>query len=296
MLQEYTVDPNAVYRNLDTLQRFLSEFKAGNGRVISELPQRWEREQQDKIRELQLSPIAKRKCFDQIKAIAKISVIGECNIPSELKGWIEKARYLKGKGQINAIITQTCHAKNAEYDYANFLEQEPEKWEIGQSLTIDRNAQSMANAIENSLSIANMAMFIDPYFHPTDERFRAPLLAFIEKVKNGRRQCNKIFIHTTEQSDKKQSELIRGLDLHIKPKLTADFSIETWIWSSKKLHDRFILTKNVGYAFGHGLDEASYQNATSLNINRLSEDVRAEKFKEFSTQDNCIGEPIITIP
>lgn len=297
MIREYAVDPAAIYRNLDSLQRFLSEFRAENGRVIAGIPRSWERAQQGFIRQMELGPIARRKCFDEIDTIAKTSVFTGFNIPVGLDGWINQARHIKQNGALNAIISTATNVAAGEFNYEKLLEAEPDDWRVPQTTAVERTAVSLATSIEKSLLIASNALFVDPYFHPTDERYRAPLLEFISKLNGNRGQCKKIYLHTTEQNDrnspKLRQDILRGLEEHIKPRLPENFVIETWIWPSGQLHDRFVLTKHVGYAFGHGLDEARYQGSIRVNINRLAESARKAEYTKFSTAANRIGDPII---
>lgn len=293
MIREYAVDPDAVYRNLDSLQRFFADFRAENGRVIVGIPRNWIREQQDKIRELGLSDIARRKCFDDIEKLAKTSVIGGITIPTNIDSWILQARYAMNKYHINAIISTNNNIAGKEFDYLNLLENQPDNWIIDQTQSVQRNAQSISQSIATSLSIASIALYVDPYFHPTDERYRAPLLAMINLLRNGRNPCSKLYIHTTTQADKNRFSIESGLETHVKPLLQNGFCIELWIWPSQQLHDRFILTKNVGYSFGHGLDENTYRDAINVNINRISESARSEEYRKYSTEACRIGNPIV---
>lgn len=297
MIREYAVDPEAIYRNLDSLQRFLSDFRAENGRVIAGIPRAWERTQQGFIRQMELGPIARRKCFDEIEIIAKTSVFTGINIPANLNGWINQARHIKNNLALNAIISTATNVAAGEFNYETLLEAEPDDWRVPQTTAVERTAASLASSIEKSLLIASSVLFVDPYFHPTDERYRAPLLEFISKLNGNRGQCKKIYLHTTEQNNrntpKLRQDILRGLEDHIKPRLPENFAVETWIWPSDQLHDRFVLTKHVGYAFGHGLDEARYQGAINVNINRLAESARKAEFTKFSTAANRLGDPII---
>lgn len=293
MIREYAVDPDAVYRNLDSLQRFLADFRAENGRVIVSIPRNWIREQQNKIRVLGLSDVARRRCFDDIAKLANTSVIGGVTIPTTIQSWIMQARYAMEHYNINAIISTTSDIAANEFDYLNLLESQPNNWIINQTQSVQRNAQSISQSIATSLSIASIALYVDPYFHPTDERYRAPLLALINLLRNGRNPCSKLYLHTTTQDDKNRSALESGLETHVKPHLQNGFSIELWIWPSQQLHDRFILTKNVGYSFGHGLDESNYRDAINVNINRISESARSEEYRKYSTEAYRIGNPII---
>lgn len=294
MIREYAVDPDAVYRNTDSLQRFLCEFRADKGRVIAGFPRNWKREQQDKIRDMGLSQMARRKCFEELKKIEKTSLTNSFEQPSQGQ-WLDKAINVDGQCSLNGILTVRAEPDRKIYCYGNLLDSRPDSWEIGQSRLVSRQADSMASTISFSLSIASIVMFVDPYFHPTDERYRAPLRAFIDKIVEGRQGLRKLFIYTSLNANKTRRDVERGLDTHIQPILPEGFTIETWIWPSNLMHDRFILTKNVGYSFGHGLDESRYQDSIAVNVHRLSEEHRKEHFRSFSTEATRLGNAIITV-
>lgn len=295
MIREYAVDPDAYTRNLDSLQRFFTDFRADHGRVISAIPRNWERTQQDSIRTMNLPPVQRRKCFDEISRVAKNSLMQGVTIPAELNQWIDQARYVKQSIDIEAIITCATNAENREFDYANLMFNQPNDWSIEQTISVARNAQSLANAISVSLSLADVGMFVDPYFHPTDERYRRPFIEFIRRIAVGRRSCTKAFVFTALINDKTRAALQRGLEEHVQPFLPAGFTVELSILPSNQMHDRFVLTKQVGYSFGHGLDEATYQGAIEVNVNRLAESARQREFRKFSNSALRQGEPIIVV-
>lgn len=292
MIREYAVDPDAYTRNLDALQRFFIDFRAEQGRVVSAIPRNWIKEQQKSIQKMGLKSIEKRRCFDKLKDISLVSGI---TVPTDIQGWIEQARYAKNNSDIQAIITCATNENNNEYDYANMLFTQPENWEISQTKSVDRKAHSLAEAIAASLSLAEVAMFIDPYFHPLDDRYRLPFIEFVKRLSSGRCPCRRALVYTALQEGKTRADLQRGLVEHVQPLLPAGFEVELSIWPSNKMHDRFVLTKQVGYSFGHGLDEAAYQGAIEVNIHRLSETARHAEYRKFSNTAIRQGDPIVIV-
>lgn len=298
MIREYAVDPDAYTRNLDALQRFFTDFRAEKGRVVTaipNLPRNWIRVQQDRIRAMQLPPVQRRKCFDKISELADRSLVPGIQIPANLNLWIEQARHVKDVLGTEAIITCTADEANGEFDYAELMFNEPQNWNIGQTTSVQRSAQSLAEAISVSLSLADVAMFIDPYFHPSDDRYRLPFIEFVNRLSTGRRSCRRALVYTTVHEGKTKADLQRGLVEHVQPRLPAGFEVELSIWPSNRMHDRFVLTKQVGYSFGHGLDEANYQGAIEVNINRLSETARHDKYRKFSNIAIRQGDPIVIV-
>lgn len=298
MIREYAVDPDAYTRNLDALQRFFTDFRAEKGRVVTaipNLPRNWVRAQQDSIRAMQLPPVQRRKCFDKVSELSSSSLMPGIQIPANLNLWIEQARHVKGELGTEAIITCNADEPNGEFNYAELMFNEPQNWNIGQTISVPRNAQSLADAISVSLSLAEVAMFIDPYFHPSDDRYRLPLIEFVNRLSAGRRPCRRALVYTAIHEGKTRSDLQRGLTEHVQPLLPAGFEVELSLWPPNLMHDRFVLTKQVGYSFGHGLDEATYQGAIDVNVNRVAETARQSEYRKFSNTAVRQGDPIIVV-
>lgn len=298
MIREYAVDPEAYTRNLDALQRFFTDFRAEKGRVVTAIPnlqRNWVREQQNSIRAMELPPVQRRKCFDKISELAASSLMPGIQIPTNLNLWIEQARHVKGELGTEAIITCTTDEPNGEFDYAQLMFNEPQNWNIDQTISVARNAQSLAEAISVSLSLADVAMFIDPYFHPSDDRYRLPFIEFVNRLSSGRRPCRRALVYTAIQDGKTRADLQRGLTEHVRPLLPVGFEVELSIWPSNLMHDRFVLTKQVGYSFGHGLDEANYQDAIEVNVHRLAETARQAEYRKFSNSAIRQGDPIVIV-
>ncbi len=299
MIREYAVDPDAYTRNIDALQRFFSDFRADKGRVVTAIPNSrrdWVRAQQVSIITMQLPPIQRRKCFDKISELAGTSLIPGIQIPANLNVWIEQARHVKGVLGTDAIITCSTEEPNGEFDYAELMFNEPQNWNIDQTISVPRNAQSLADAISVSLAIADICIFVDPYFYPAQPRFRNVFRELIARLVSGRQQCRKAYLHTAiHQRGRTREQLEESLTRDMQPLLPVGFTLETWIWPRNKLHDRFVLSKQVGYAFGHGLDEATYAGAINVNINRLSEESRKNEFRTFSSSAQRQGDPIIIV-
>ena len=297
MLREYIVDPDSYCRNIDSLQRFLSDFGTENGRVIISLSNKWEREQQDAIKAsgIKLTTLEKRKCFDRLKYFAKTSVVSAGNIPSKYTEWVDRAKFAQEQLGIDALISSTARLDAKKFDYTNFLHHQPPDWHLEKDTTSSRKAEDMANTIKNSLYLASVGLFVDPYFDPAKVEYRRPLKSFVTNIVCGRVTCEKIYIHTIEDREKGRSkkELRQWMEDLVRPELPAGFCIELWIWPSQLIHDRFILTKNVGYQFGHGWQESD--NEMQVNISRLTEQARDREFKKFSNSAPRQGEPIVIV-
>lgn len=292
MLREYAVDPEVIFRDLGALQRFLDDFHAARGRVISAIPRDWFNEQNRYLGNLVLGPAARNNVKDQLRKIQKVSVISGYTIPGRLEQWLDQALHIKNQTELNGIMSSYYCEERQIYDYTNLLEHKPNDWILEQTISIERTAQRLSETIAPALRLATTVFYVDPYFSAADNRFVAPLKAFIDQMMNGR--CRLLTIHTTNQGGATRAVHAANLEQIIKPLLPSGFTLKLFIWQQQQMHDRFILTKNVGFSFGHGLDEAGYANALQVNISRLGESSRAEHFRFFSTKDD-INDNVISV-
>lgn len=289
MLREYAVDPSVIYNDVNVLQRFLTDFHAENGRVVSAIPKNWFAEQRKAVDAMGLLPMEKRNVMDTITKIKKASLITGYTIPKAIKSWLDQALHVKGQTDLNGIMSSAYCAENQIFDYGNLLVNYPNGWSLGQSISVPRTDVDLSNAIEKSLTLATTVIYADPYFSAADNAFVKPLMAFISKMQQGR--CKNITIHTTNRALEKAAHK-RNIEEILKPLLPTGFTVKLFMWQQQQMHDRFILTKNVGYSFGHGLDEAQYAAALHVNIDRLSESARDAHFKYFSQKDDVNDEVI----
>ena len=197
MIREYAVDPEAIYQNKHSVQRFLSEFNAEHGRVISEVPRKWYEEHCAKIRGCFKSPVARRRALDELLKIKNSSLVSGYVIPNNIEAWIDKALYAKNNSIMDAIISTRKCDESQIYCYEDLLEDTPKNWNIGNTIAVERSANGLANCIEYSLKLATTVFYVDPYFNPADNRFVAPLMAFINAIKSGRFNTNIITIIIT---------------------------------------------------------------------------------------------------
>jgi hypothetical protein len=300
MIKEYAVDPEAVFRNEDSLMRFLSDFNADKGRVIAKLPFNWYKSFERSVQKMKLKTKARRHCYDTLKNIETTSVIENTVERKQNDNWLDDALFIQNETSLDSIITTKEDIQSRIFDYSNFLESRPEKWEIEQTHFVERKALPLAESIEASLKIAKRIHFVDRYFYPSEERYFLPFIEFINKIVQGRFPPKKIYLivsNTEEQSlsfDLFRDNFIKGFNANISPNLPKGFQVEVRVWPFKDLHDRYVITNNVGYAFGHGLDESNYQKSKYVEVHRLSENSRKSHSKELSKEAYCVI-PIFTL-
>lgn len=297
MIREYAIDPQVICSDINVLQRFFSEFGAEKGRIIGAVPNRWKDYMQRLVQELIKQPIARRNCLDKLRKLENYSVVTRDGMGLGQMSWIDKASLLNQESSFSAILSNVEDRPRNKFDYLNFLEHVPDNWEIEQTISVARSTANLANAIKTSLEFAKVAIFADPHFKPEAPRFTDPLIAFIDNLRGGRIRCNKAFLHLCINLNAIPLRTRNSIEVllvdNLQPLLPTGFVLEVWVWPPNAFHDRFVITNNVGYSFGHGLDEAGYQSAINVNINRLGEQARKEQRRNFSREADRLGSEIV---
>ncbi len=299
MIKEFAIDPKVVFRSKETFHRFISDFGAEHGRVIGAIPGEWKQRFFEGINCLNLSTMAKRRAKDLISKLEETSLIkrgSDRRIPD--REWICMARKFHADCNFSAILSDFVEPENSIFDYGNMLENEPSDWFLDHTMSVPRNSESLTSTIAFALSVATAPVhFVDPYFDSRKDNYVLPLRSFIDVISSGRFGVKKVFVHIqlkgSGNNSRTRSELQRGFDDRLTSVLPENFVVELCVWPDNKFHDRYVLTKQVGYSFGHGLSEADYQDAINVNVHRISEVVRKELFKQFSTQAGIIEPPMI---
>lgn len=299
MIREFAVDPSVVCGNLEILQRFVSDFGGGEGRVIGAIPHQWFREMQDKIRGLKLGASKQRICFDSIKLIAENAVVPRDGKSVGSEGWLNKAVRLHAEIPFCGIFTNQEDVEISVYNYEERLFSCPADWTVESPQSVFREANALAAVIREALILAPRPVhFVDKYFDPLSYKYFTPMIKFIELVALSRFGVKKIFIHTALQvnvngRNKGRAEIERGLNENIKPRLPRGFEVELWVWDPNKMHDRFVLTNQFGFSFGHGLNEDQYQGALHVNVHRLGSASHKEEYRKFSKEADRDGDSIL---
>lgn len=295
MIREYALNPDALVTDINIIQRFFAEFGAEKGRVLADVPQKWSKSVLRGIQQLGLKPIERSRCISMLAEIDKHGMSPKSSVPmKDGDVWLDKIRESQAYEDLHAILDLHAKEDPKVFSYLNMLGETPTDWVLGHTESVERRAETMASAVSISLRLARALHLADPYFHPADDRYRLPLLKFIEEVKKGRAGLNKLIVHTVEQTHdtgmpKNRAELERGLIEHVQPCLPNGFQVEIWIRAAGSMHDRFMLTDMVGYSFGHGLDEQTYHSGLKVNINRLAAKSRSEQWGLFANPQGRIG-------
>jgi len=182
MISEYALDPELVAQWHDPKEwAFYREaFSAETGRVASAYPRRWRREVVRTFH--QLFPGATSQSMERQRLEVLLDRLGERMVQRESSHpecptWFEKVIAEHRERRFHGILSTTRDANVPEVMTPDMLFSAhlPAAWTVKSSPAPPRTAEAFAQAVEPLLSRCREVVFVDPWFNPSEKRFREPL-------------------------------------------------------------------------------------------------------------------------
>ena len=302
MIYEYAVEPKMVAEMVaswDPNMRswFLREFKPGKGRIVAGCPgpKSWKKRVwngwRKRIRDA-------GKGLDQTWVEVTIQQMVECMNARSVGSWDGDVSWLTNacrehdeRVPFHGIIARDnpdghqCVLTEDTFDDSKL-------WDVTSGVRVCREANAMARAIAPALRNSMEVIFVDPYFNPSERRFRRPFLAFLDQMFQNRPCGNPKIVeyHADQDKSKLGSRYFRQecekLSQGIPDRVTVTFRRLKEESRGETLHDRFVLTDIGGIGFGQGLDESSSAgNASKVNVQLLGEEIWEGLWKLHRPQD-----------
>jgi len=102
----------------------------------------------------------------------------------QLPTWLERAEHEHEERPFWAILS-TGNPRNhqAVIIVESILLTDHDLWMVPELSTIKRRADDLADAVAPMLRIAEIIVFVDPYFNPSERRFSDSIEAFCERLR-----------------------------------------------------------------------------------------------------------------
>jgi hypothetical protein len=284
MIAEYTLEPEmvATLRERRNYKFFLDAFSPGSGRVVTFYPVKtWlkrirESFTGDDNEEMLLTELLQRLKEVMVKR-KDIRWDGE-------KTWMDNVLLEYERHPFHAILAKNNHLKRPEIIEENMLYNEHcPVWDNPHSVTVARDAKSIAKAVREMLTLCRWAKFIDPYIGTGRNSYRDSLVEFFSILFDNRPVglLERVELHTTD--DDKWPSPTKLQDLYGKI-IPVGSHVMLYQWEQRAggpaLHNRYILTDLGGVEFSHGLDTGSVGETD--DITRLTQ----EQYNRYHNQYN----------
>lgn len=277
MIKEFALDPAALAK-WDDCRYLTALFGAENGRVIAKYPKKWKRlayEAAQKVAE----PTELSKIEERLRRLDD-SVLFYMGRPGgENEDWQVNALEENKRQPFGAIVCS--ESSNEDVISVDDVDELKEPFIANRQVSVNRDASSMASALDLIFKSGKHYKFIDKYLSPTP-RYIKPLKKFITGIAS-RGVVTAVVIELvigTDGNAASEDTMARNFNVVMNGFLPEGIEMKIYFLPKEKMHDRWILAEWCGVQFGQGLDEGD--NPPDVNITLLDESRRQELWDEFS--------------
>lgn len=265
MIHEYALEPElvATWGNRHDFRYFIENFGLGRPRIVSRYPKPWKRlvwnafHSNDEFEKARMTELLARLSERMVK---RRGYVWEPE-----RTWLENAHREDERVPFHAILARVNSNDHPRTLLSDGLDDATPLWAVPRGVTIARSAVEMAAAVVDMLRMADVVIFVDPYFRPGRIENRRPLEAFLRAVVNARPldMPTRIEVHTSLDEDRSGTrEFFEDQCRRTLPRCVPE-GVRLVIRrlrerpGGQRLHNRYILTDVGGLIFGGGLDEAA---------------------------------------
>jgi len=285
MIHVVVIDP-LVFAELDQYWKlFAQQFGASRGRLICEFPKGWKKLVFEDFQTTYRGQVA----FEELrKVLGEKSFVRRKGSTAAGETWLERAFDEHSKDPFSLIVVSSKAAESTGLDLPLCRSEDVADFEVPVSQSVRRSLPDLFTPAAKLLRYSRRVRFVDPYFSPHQEQWRASVKCLLELCASDDVVKTFIEFHTmVDQRDaepfeewRKSCELLcssipSGLKLKV---VRWDVGTET----QEKLHDRYILTELGGLKYGWGLGaEAHWKGTSQTTMNRLEYTHCVQLFGEF---------------
>jgi len=262
MLHEYAVEPGLL-KNWSDFRFFVGQFGIEHGRLISRFPKKWKRLVYESLG--QCPAVEKARIEEGLRRIDRRLLV-RTHDWNHLLTWRRNAEQEHGKRPFRALLAASNPNSHPAVivgadvddtiDYTGLAATDSRLlWKAQRSRIVQRDAASMAQAVDLLLQQCGKVLFVDKHFGPENVRHRLPLESFLLTIarRNTAAASVTVEVHTGDKSTSAffQAECMRQLPAVV----PTGMNVRLVRWASDDLHNRFVLTDCGGVAFLEGLDQ-----------------------------------------
>lgn len=263
MIHEYALEPElvATWGNRHDYRYFIEKFGLGQPRIVSRYPKPWKRlvweafHSNDELEKARMTELLARLSEPMVK---RRDYVWEPE-----RTWLENAHREDERVPFHAILARVNPNDHPRTLLSDGLADATPLWAVPRAVTIARSGGDMAAAVLAMLRIADVVIFVDPYFRPGELKNQRPLTAFLRAIMTGRpmNAPRRVEVHTSLKYESAPtagfflSECEKRLPRCVPQGVRLSIRILSQRTGGEQLHNRYILTDVGGLTFGAGLDD-----------------------------------------
>lgn len=273
MIHEYAIDPGCV-REPDYLLRVLAGMGCEHGRLLAEFPTGWAKRVLETSKRVAVPPMKQKALSRRLELIRRAIVDTGRNYDDD-SAWYTNAR--QSRPPFRAVVSPETDGCPELISLGTDLG-ECERWAVERGCVVPRKAHDLAAVLAPLIRNAREVVFVDPHFSPDTDRWRRPLVEFLERARRAERCEFHLGSRATED------HFLEGLEHKLGPDLPANRPVLFVRWKRRQLgealHARYVLTEFGGVRIDFGLDEGDSGETTDLEL--LDKQVWARRRADFS--------------
>lgn len=296
MISEYAIEPETIGAEWRTFKDLIDRFGVDKGRLISRLPNKWEKKVIQAAKEAGVPDIRLSSIIERLHG-SKHKIVDFNRAFDHNTVWTENALREHVVKPFKAIITDTEMATCAEALEPDDCTDAHPLLEAKTSCDVARTADELADALYPIVAVSKEVDIVDPFFdlRPTKGNYLSTLVALLFRLTESPGQNKTIRIHFRDHDTRPSSEVLaRDGAAQVSGLLPPGYHIELFAWSEKQggedFHDRYVLTDLGGIMIGAGLsaDGAEESAAFTLLNFEHAQELRG-RFTEASTTYSRAG-------
>lgn len=296
MIYEYALEPElvATWGDRKEARYWISQFGLGEPRIVSRYPKRWKR----RVWEASagVGEMERKRLEELIQRLSEVMVKRGNGPWDSTEDWLAKAQAEHARVPFHAILARTNSARHPQTLIADEVDDTTLLWALPRDCPPARNPSELANAVAGMLKIANVIVFVDPYFGPQNSRHRQPLVAFLRAVVRGR-PCelpSRVEVHCSADGGGVEEGYFRDECNRRLPHCVPDCLCLKVVRLRERdggelLHNRYILTDLGGVMLGAGLDEGPEGQTDDIIL--LGRELYEHRWRQYAGEDPSFDHP-----
>ncbi len=297
MIYEYALEPElvATWGNRHDYRYFVEKFGLGQPRIVSRYPKRWKRLVLEALGHV--DNVERARVVELVQRLSERMVRRRGYVWNPDRTWSENARAEHARVPFQAILARENLDGHPRVLIAADLNDGTPLWAVPRAVAIARRAADMAAAVAAMLRIAEVVVFVDPYFGPDRLRHRRTLEAFLRTMTEGRAVDGpgRVEVHTSADEDRTgtrvffEAECQRRLPGCIPTGARLRVVRLRERPGGEQLHNRYILTDIGGVLFGVGLDDGDEGDTDDVHI--LDQAQYEERWRQYASAAPAFDQP-----
>ncbi len=299
MLSEYAVEPAAIGADWRTFKDLIDRFGADKGRLISRLPNKWERMVKEAARNAGVSDRDYLRIVERLND-SRRKVVNFSRAYEHEANWITNVLREHAGRPFKAIICSAGSTACAEAMEPDDCSDAHPLFRATTSCDVTRTADQIADALHTMTAVSKEVDIVDPYFdlRPAKGNYLATLVSLLARLAGSPGQPKAIRIHFRDHDTRPSSEVLaRDGSAQVKGLLPPGYRIEFYAWSEKlggeDFHDRYVLTELGGIMIGAGLSaDGPEESAVFTLLNFEHAQGLRSRFSDGSTVYARVGSAV----